>query len=128
MSAGRHRLAEREQRLDERPRRQAERARKLAETETSWPTRREELGRARGERQAMLERVAGLTADQAKSELVREIENQAKREAALIVREIEGEARKEGEKRATQDRHAGGPARGHRADRRVRRLRPAPAG
>ena len=42
----------------------------------------------------------GLTADQAKSELVTGIENQAKREAALIVREIEAEARKEGDKRA----------------------------
>ncbi len=44
--------------------------------------------------------MAGLTADQAKGELGGEIENQAKREAALIVREIEGDARKEGEKRA----------------------------
>ena len=50
----------------------------------------------------MLERVAGLTAEQAKNELVQTIENQAKREAALIVREIEGEARKEAEKRATK--------------------------
>ena len=48
----------------------------------------------------MLERVAGLTADQAKAELVAAIETQAKREAALIVRDIEGEAQKEGNKRA----------------------------
>ncbi len=47
-----------------------------------------------------LERVAGLTADQARAELVAVIENQAKREAALIVRDIEGEAQKEGNKRA----------------------------
>ncbi|MEU4325766.1 ribonuclease Y [Nonomuraea dietziae] len=96
------RLAEREQRLDEEARRQVERARKLAETETELADRREELLQVEGERRAILERVAGLTSEQAKSELVREIENQAKREAALIVREIEGEARKEGEKRATK--------------------------
>ena len=48
----------------------------------------------------MLERVAGLTADQAKAELVAGIENQAKREAALIVRDIENEARNDGQKRA----------------------------
>ena len=52
------------------------------------------------ERRAILSRVAGLTAEQAKAEMVKEIENQAKREAALIVREIESEARREGEKRA----------------------------
>jgi ribonuclease Y len=97
-----NRLAEREQRLDEEARRQAERARKLAETETELADRREDLDRASQERKAILERVSGLTSDQARSELVREIENQAKREAALIVREIEGEARKEGEKRATK--------------------------
>ena len=48
----------------------------------------------------MLERVAGLTADQAKAELVAGIENQAKREAALIVRDIENEARADGQTRA----------------------------
>src|SRR5580693_6148733 len=47
-----------------------------------------------------LERVAGLTADQAKTELVAGIENQAKREAALIVRDIENEARADGQTRA----------------------------
>ena len=96
------RLAEREQRLDEEARRQADRARKLAETETELADRREDLDRVSQERRTILERVAGLTGDQAKSELIREIENQAKREAALIVREIEGQARKEGEKRATK--------------------------
>ncbi|WP_084959471.1 ribonuclease Y [Thermoactinospora rubra] len=96
------RLAERERRLDEEAKRQGERERKLAETETELADRREELLQLEDERRAVLERVAGLTADQAKAELIKEIENQAKREAALIVREIESEARKEGEKRATK--------------------------
>ncbi|MFI7706959.1 ribonuclease Y [Nonomuraea sp. NPDC049480] len=96
------RLADREQRLDEEARRQSERDRKLAETEIELADRREELLQVEEQRRVILERVAGLTADQAKSELVKEIENQAKREAALIVREIEGDARKEGEKRATK--------------------------
>nr|WP_250214907.1 ribonuclease Y [Acrocarpospora catenulata] len=95
-----NRLGEREQRLDEEARRQAERARKLAETETELADRRAELDLVDEKRRQILERVAGLTAEQAKNELVKEIENQAKREAALIVREIESEARKEGEKRA----------------------------
>ncbi|GAA1016980.1 ribonuclease Y [Acrocarpospora pleiomorpha] len=95
-----NRLGEREQRLDEEARRQAERARQLAETETELADRRVELDQVAEKRRQILERVAGLTAEQAKNELVKEIENQAKREAALIVREIESDARKEGEKRA----------------------------
>ncbi|WP_250563715.1 ribonuclease Y [Sphaerisporangium fuscum] len=95
-----NRLAEREQRLDEEARRQAERGRKLAETETELADRRAELDKVHEQRREVLERLAGLTAEQAKAELVMTIENQAKREAALIVREIESEARKEGEKRA----------------------------
>ncbi|MCF6474262.1 ribonuclease Y [Nonomuraea sp. MG754425] len=96
------RLAEREQRLDEEARRQTERDRKLGETEVELADRRSELLQVEEERRVILERVAGLTGEQAKAELVREIENQAKREAALIIREIEGDARKEGEKRATK--------------------------
>ncbi|MFC4529572.1 ribonuclease Y [Sphaerisporangium dianthi] len=95
-----NRLAEREQRLDEEARRQAERSSKIVETETQLADRRAELDQVEAKRREVLERVAGLTSDQAKAELVMTIENQAKREAALIVREIEGEARKEGEKRA----------------------------
>ncbi|MCK2219837.1 ribonuclease Y [Actinomadura sp. ATCC 31491] len=96
------RLAERERRLDEEARRQTERDRKLAETEIELADRREELLQVEEERRLILERLAGLTAEQAKAELVKEIENQAKREAALIIREIESQARKEGEKRATK--------------------------
>ncbi len=44
--------------------------------------------------------MAGLTADQARAGLVAVIENQAKREAALIVRDIEKEAQKDGQRRA----------------------------
>jgi ribonuclease Y len=96
------RLAEREQRLDEEARRQTERDRKLAETEVELADRRAELMRVEEDRRVILERVSGFTSEQAKAELVKEIENQAKREAVLLIREIEGDARKEGEKRATK--------------------------
>ncbi len=87
------RLGEREQRIDELARKAEERAAEL-------DVRSAELDQFAAQRRAELERVAGLTADQAKAELVAGIENQAKREAALIVRDIEGEARREGGKRA----------------------------
>ncbi|GAA2091023.1 ribonuclease Y [Actinomadura alba] len=94
------RLAEREQRLDDEVRRLEERARRLSEIKSSLEVRGAELDRLDEERRQVLEQAAGLTAEQAKAELVAAIGNQAKREAALITREIESGAREEGDKRA----------------------------
>ncbi|MEV5751961.1 ribonuclease Y [Actinoallomurus sp. NPDC052308] len=94
------RLAEREHRLDDEVRRLEERARELADAKQALKERRAALDRLDDERKSVLERAAGLTSEQAKTELVTLIENQAKREAALITRDIENEAREEGEKRA----------------------------
>jgi len=87
------RLSEREQRIDELTRRAEQRA-------TDLDARKEELDRLSAERRTELERIAGLSADQARGELVAAIENQAKRDAARIVRDMETEAQREGGKRA----------------------------
>ncbi|MGP4027711.1 ribonuclease Y [Actinomadura sp. 3N407] len=94
------RLAEREQRLDAELRRLEERQGRLAETGRALDARKEELDGVAEERRKVLEQAAGLSAEQAKGELVAAIENQAKREAIPITREIENAARAEGDKRA----------------------------
>jgi ribonuclease Y len=94
------RLAEREGRLDGELRKLEQRSAGLEETRAELDAQRAELARLDDERRAVLERAAGLTAEQAKAELVATIENQAKREAALIVREAETQARRDGEERA----------------------------
>src|SRR6266516_2055727 len=94
------RLADREQRLDQELKRIEERAQALSQRRQDLDRRTAELDKLDADRSKELERVAGLTSDAAKTELVATIENQAKREAALIVRDIEHEARSEGEKRA----------------------------
>jgi ribonuclease Y len=94
------RLAEREQRTDEEARRVDQRSADLDLLKQDLDTRREDLNRLDQERREVLERVSGLTSDQAKAELIASIENQAKREAMLIVRDIENEARNDGQKRA----------------------------
>jgi len=94
------RLAEREQRTDEEARRVDQRSADLERLAQDLEARRKELDRLDEERREVLERAAGMTAEQAKGELVTGIENQAKREAALIVRDIENEARAEGLTRA----------------------------
>ena len=94
------RIAEREQRLDDEARRVDKLASEIEQVRGQLEERRAELDQLDARRKTELERVAGLTADQAKTELVTAIEHQAKREAAVIVREIEGEAKKEGQHRA----------------------------
>ncbi len=95
-----NRLAEREQRLDKELHRMEDRSAELDQRHRDLSRRAAELDRQEEERTAVLERVAALTATEAKTELVSAIENQAKREAALVVRELEQQARAEGEKRA----------------------------
>ena len=94
------RLAEREHRTDEEARRVDQRSADMDRLAQELEARRKDLDRLDDDRREMLERVAGLTADQARAELVTGIENQAKREAALIVRDIENDARAEGLTRA----------------------------
>jgi ribonuclease Y len=97
-----HRITEREERLAEETRYLEERARSLAERESELEQRAEQLRRLDAERLEVLERAAGLTAEQAKDELVAAVENQAKREATIVARDIERAAQDQGERRARQ--------------------------
>jgi ribonucrease Y len=94
------RLAERERRLDSEQRGIEQRSAALEQAGRELDGQRDELARLEDQRREVLERAAGLTAGQAKAELVAGIENQAKREAALIVRDTESQARRDGEARA----------------------------
>ena len=94
------RIAEREQRLDDETRRVDKLAGEIDHVRRELEDRRAELDQLDAKGRSELERIGGLTAEQAKTELVAAIENQAKREAAVIVREMESEAKKEGQHRA----------------------------
>jgi ribonuclease Y len=88
------------ERLTERERRLAAATADLAEREQALAARDVALAEAEEQRRRELERVAGLTAEVARTELVESIEVQAKREAAILVRDIEADARSTGEQRA----------------------------
>jgi len=93
-------LEQQHARLDDEVAQVAAREHQLARTEAEIARRKAELADLEAERHQVLERVAGLTSVQARAELVREGEQQAKREAAKTVREIEQSAKDEGEERA----------------------------
>ncbi|HUC56937.1 MAG TPA: Rnase Y domain-containing protein [Streptosporangiaceae bacterium] len=101
------RLAEREHRLDDELRRIEDKSAALDQRRHELDQRQAELDalghdldQAEAAQHKELERIGGLTAEQAKQELVAVIENQARREAALTIRDIEREAQAEGDKRA----------------------------
>ena len=94
------RLEERSERLEQEAHEVVAREHELARTEADIARRKAELADVEEERRRVLEQVAGLTADEARVELVKEAETQAKRDSALIVRDIEAKARAEGEDRA----------------------------
>jgi ribonuclease Y len=94
------RVAERESRLDTEARHLEDRARELGDQHDVLARTRAELADLDQERRLVLERAAGLTAEEAKAALVAMIENQAKRDAVVIVRDLEKEARAQGEERA----------------------------
>ena len=94
------RIAEREQRLDDEARRVDQLVSSIDEVRRQLDERQAELDQLDTKQQSELERIAALTAEQAKTELMAAIEQRAKREAAVMVRDIENEAKKEGQQRA----------------------------
>ncbi|RSM42590.1 ribonuclease Y [Actinoplanes sp. ATCC 53533] len=88
------------ERLVERERRLAAMDTDLATRESALTVREAELTVAEENRRKELERVAGLTADAARSELIDTIETQAKREAAILIRDIESDAKHTADTRA----------------------------
>jgi ribonuclease Y len=101
------RLAQREQRLEARLAAVDEQARHLEVQKNDLDVREVELAGRRAElvdleeeRRRTLETTARLTATQARAELVKLVEADARRDAAVLVRDIETQAREQGEDRA----------------------------
>ena len=94
------RLAEREERVDATVRRVELRAEELAEAERQLARREEQLQARESEHERELERIAGLTAADARAELLKTVEERTKRDAAILIRDLEADAQAHGEQRA----------------------------
>lgn len=88
------------ERLVERERRLALLESELSKRESGVSEREAELAKAEETKRRELERIAGLSVDSARTELIEAIEGQAKREAAILVRDIETDARNTADTRA----------------------------
>ena len=96
------RLSDREERLDSDIRGLEDKSRQLEELKNELKNQRRMLTELEGQQQSTLERIAGLTAEQAKAELVASVGHDAKRQAVLLARDIERQAVREADARAQQ--------------------------
>jgi ribonucrease Y len=93
------RLQSREETLDVTRAELARREQRLAERETELEHGVELLAGGRADQERELERMSGMTASQAKQALLKEVEDQARHDAARRLREIEEQTKREAERR-----------------------------
>jgi ribonuclease Y len=96
------RLQQRRENLDHRLDALELRERKLEELKRNLEARQAELDKAWEKHLAELERISGLTQQQAKELLLKEVEAEARVDAARIIREIEAKAYEEAERKARE--------------------------
>ena len=96
------RLLARDEQLDMRADMLEQRDRKLLDREREFESSRQELARAQQEHVAALERVSGMTAAEAKAQLLEAVRDEADRDAVRLAKSIEREAREEAEERARE--------------------------
>jgi ribonuclease Y len=94
----------------------------LQEREAALQARQQEFQTLVEEQRARLERLAGMSAQQAKRELMREMEGQARAEAAVVLEAHRGRDPGESRERGAPHPHLRGPAGPRRPDRRPRLL------
>jgi ribonuclease Y len=95
-------LAQRDQEIGHREVALQQRIASIAALESDARAMASEADARRAEVTAELQRVAGLTADEARGELLRQIEHEARRDAAHLVKRLETEAREQAAGRARQ--------------------------
>lgn len=94
------RLTQREETLEQRASNLAQREQLLIDREEEVTRSRGELEQLKEEARFQLEKVSGIDVASAKSELLEQVEDEARREAMIVVRDLEIKAREEADRRA----------------------------
>ena len=92
-------LRRRSEELEERAAELEQRAADLAEQKQKLEEERRRMADAREEHVRALERVSGLSAAQAKTQLVKQVEDQARHDSVKVVRQIEEQTKRDAERR-----------------------------
>ena len=100
VAAAEQRLMQREEQLEARALEQDRREQSLHDREDNVQKLTDELGAARDEAVATLERISGMSTAQARELLLKQTEDDARHDMAKLVRQVEEEARREADRRA----------------------------
>ncbi|HXI46359.1 MAG TPA: ribonuclease Y [Candidatus Acidoferrales bacterium] len=100
LAAMERRLVQRDEQLDQRSDMVEQRDRKLLEREIELDRQREELAKLNAERVLALEKLSGLSAEDAKAMLLEAVRGEAEHDAVKLARSIERQARDEANEKA----------------------------
>ena len=94
------RIQQKEETLDKKTEALEKKEEKLGEKMKELEVEREELGKVRAKQLEELERISGLSVEDAKQFLLKNVESEVRHEAAMMIRDIESQAKEEAEKKA----------------------------
>jgi ribonucrease Y len=102
LSAEEERLGRRRSEVDRRLEREEQREQLLNKRQSALDRRANDLEKVHAERLVELQRVAGMTIEEARGILLADVEKESRNDMARTIRQIEEEARAEGERRARE--------------------------
>jgi ribonuclease Y len=88
------------EKLDQRQERLEQREQSLNKRQSALDKKRNQVEEMEQERKALLHRVAGLSREEAREEILASVEAEARQDMARVIREVEAEAHEEADKRA----------------------------
>ncbi len=97
-----HRIQQKEETIDRKSDALERKEQSLASREESLRKRQDEVAKLGEQRVQELERISGLTSEQAKEYLLKTVEDAVRHDSAVMIKEIEAEAKEEAEKRARE--------------------------
>ena len=100
LSREEERLQRRREKMDHRQERMEQREHSLNKRQSALDRRRNEIEQLQQEQMDALERIAGLTQDEAKQELLESVEEDTRQDMARVIREVEAVAKEEADERA----------------------------
>ena len=96
------RVQQKEETLDRKTEQIERKEQSLTAREESLRKQKEEVSQLQEKRIQELERISGLTSEQAKEHLLKIVEEDVKHDSAVMIKEVEAEAREEADKRAKE--------------------------
>ncbi|MBR5420251.1 MAG: ribonuclease Y [Lachnospiraceae bacterium] len=101
-SRSEHRIQQKEENIDKKAEAIEKKEQSLAQREASLNKKKEEVDKLSVQRQQELERISGLTTEQAKEFLLQSVEEDVKHETAIKIKEAEARAKEEADKKAKE--------------------------